>query len=279
MKIRVLTIFPEMFATFRSSSLIGRALERGLFELEVADLRDFAAGRHRVVDDEPYGGGGGMVMKAEPWLCALEGDSGWKILMSPQGRPLNESKVRELATRPALTLLCGRYEGIDERVLELAVDEEISLGDFVLSGGELAAMVLIEAVSRQIPGVVQQQESVEQDSFRQGLLDYPHYTRPRAIAGRTVPEVLLGGSHAAIAAWRRRAALAATLRKRPDLLERAELSDGDLRTLGELSFSLGIELPATLGSRLAELPPPLTKRRRKAQPQSILASIVGDTNN
>ena len=283
MKIRVLTLFPELFAPFFATSLIGRARERGLIELETMDLRDFTSDRHRVVDDMPYGGGGGMVMKAEPWLAAARGAGGpeggerpWRILMSPQGRRLDEEKVRELASRGSLLLMCGRYEGLDERVIETVVDEEISIGDFVLSGGELPAMVVIEALSRQIPGVVQLTESVENDSFRHGLLDYPHYTRPRVVEGLEVPEVLLSGDHAKIVAWRRRQALAATLRKRPDLLESAKLDESGLRELGEIATGLGLELPPALAEKIASLPPP---RRRRSKATSALATIVRETNN
>ena len=228
MWIGALTIFPELFEPFLGASLVGRARERGLLTVEVRNLRDFTEDRHKVVDDEPYGGGGGMVMTAPPWVRAVRGLSGsrrpWRVLLSPQGRRLDDVKVQELASRPELLLLCGRYEGIDERVRQLVVDEEISIGDYVLSGGELAALVLIEAVSRYVPGVVQQASSVERDSFRRGLLDHPHYTRPPAFEGLEVPEVLLSGDHAAIQRWREREALRATLAKRPDLLSGAELS-------------------------------------------------------
>jgi len=228
MWIGALTIFPELFEPFLATSLIGRARERGLIAVEVRNLRDFTEDRHRVVDDEPYGGGGGMVMTAPPWVRAVRelsaGHSPWRVLLSPQGRRLDDAKVQELASRPELLLLCGRYEAIDERVRELVVDEEISIGDYVLSGGELPALVLIEAVSRCVPGVVQQASSVERDSFRRGLLDHPHYTRPPAFEGLEVPEVLLSGDHAAIERWREREALRATLAKRPDLLAGAELS-------------------------------------------------------
>lgn len=240
MRIQVLTIFPELFGPFLTSSLIGRAREKGLLEVAVHNLRDWTPDRHRSVDDEPYGGGGGMVMTAPPWLAALgelapEGPARpWRVLLSPQGRRLDEALVQELAARWDLVLLCGRYEGIDERVIELGVDQEVSLGDFVLSGGELPAMVLIEALSRQVPGVVQRGDSVEQDSFRRGLLDYPHYTRPPVVEGLAVPEVLTSGDHAAIDRWRRRAALEATLRKRPDLLAKAELDADERRWLDEL---------------------------------------------
>lgn len=222
MRVQVLTIFPELFEPFLSTSLVGRAIEKGLLEVRVHDLRDFTEDRHRSVDDEPYGGGGGMVMTAPPWIRAVRTVSGegnpWRVLLSPQGARLDEAKVRELAARGDLVLLCGRYEGIDERVRQTVVDEEISIGDYVLSGGELPAMVLIEALSRQVPGVVKLADSVENDSFRAGLLDHPHYTRPPVVEDLAVPEVLTGGDHAAIRRWREREALKATLAKRPDLL-------------------------------------------------------------
>jgi tRNA (guanine37-N1)-methyltransferase len=222
MRVQVLTIFPELFAPFLATSLVGRAIEKGLLEVRVHDLRDFTEDRHRSVDDEPYGGGGGMVMTAPPWIRAVRaisaGGSPWRVLLSPQGARLDETKVRELAARDDLVLLCGRYEGIDERVRLTVVDEEVSIGDYVLSGGELPAMVLIEALSRQVPGVVKLADSVENDSFRAGLLDHPHYTRPPVVEDLAVPEVLTSGDHAAIRRWREREALRATLAKRPDLL-------------------------------------------------------------
>ncbi|HEX5720467.1 MAG TPA: tRNA (guanosine(37)-N1)-methyltransferase TrmD [Thermoanaerobaculia bacterium] len=224
MRIRVLTIFPELFGPFLATSLVGRAIEKGILEVEVHDLRGFSEDRHRSVDDEPYGGGGGMVMTADPWIRAVRAVAGeWRILLSPQGKRLDDAKVRELAARACsggVLLMCGRYEGIDERVRQTVVDEEVSIGDYVLSGGELPAMVLIEALSRQVPGVVKLAESVEQDSFRAGLLDYPHYTRPPVVEGLAVPEVLTSGDHAAIRRWREREALRATWEKRPDLLDR-----------------------------------------------------------
>jgi tRNA (guanine37-N1)-methyltransferase len=244
LRIQVLTIFPELFEGFRATSLVGRAVERGLLELEVRNLRDWTDDRHRTVDDVPYGGGGGMVMTAPPWIRAVRAlaadGAPWRVLLSPQGRRLDDAKVRELATREDLLLLCGRYEGIDERVRTAVVDEEISIGDYVLSGGELPAMVLIEAVSREVPGVVQLPESVERDSFRSGILDHPHYTRPPEFEGLAVPEVLTSGDHAAIERWRLRAALAATLAKRPDLLDAAELTPSARRELDRLRAAPGV---------------------------------------
>lgn len=243
MHIDVITIFPELFPVFLSTSLLGRAVENDLLAIEVHDLRSFTRDRHRVVDDEPYGGGGGMVMTAEPWLRAVRkvaaGRPTHRILLSPQGRRLDDAKVRELATRSRLTLMCGRYEGVDERVIEQSVDEEISIGDYVLSGGEVPAMVLIEALSRQIPGVVGLSDSVVSDSFRNGLLDYPHYTRPRSVEGLEVPEALLSGDHAAIERWRRRASLAATWQKRPELLLDIELDAEQSRWLEEFRRERG----------------------------------------
>ena len=237
MRISVLTIFPDLFESFLGTSLVGRAIGAGLLSIEVHDLRDFAEGRHRTLDDEPYGGGGGMIMMAPPWIRAVRSVSAstsWRILLSPQGAPLTDRKVRQLARYDDLVLLCGRYEGVDDRVRELVADEEVSIGDYVLSGGELPAMVIIEAVSRQIPGIVGCSESVEQDSFRRGLLDFPHFTRPRVVEGKEVPEVLLSGDHAAIRGWRERQALLATLRKRPDLLDEIDLTDEQERWLTEL---------------------------------------------
>lgn len=262
MHIQVLTIFPELFESFLTTSLIGRARAKGLLDVGVHDLRSFSEDKHRSVDDEPYGGGGGMVMTAQPWLTAVraladqespdsvatdsDDSAPWRILMSPQGNRLDDSKVRRLADKRHLVLLCGRYEGIDERVRQQVVDEEVSIGDYVMSGGELPAMVLVEALSRQIPGVVQLADSVEQDSFRNGLLDYPHYTRPRQIDGLEVPAVLLSGHHGDITAWRHRRALEATLLKRPDLLEGLTFGEAERSELEALCEEHGVPLPQGL---------------------------------
>ncbi len=224
MRIDILTIFPGFFASPLGESLLGRAIDSGLLELHLVDLRDHTGTAHRKVDDEPYGGGPGMVMAAPPVFAAIEALRAEEppphvIYLSPQGSRFSAAKARELAQRPRIVLLCGRYEGIDERTREAGLfDEEISLGDFVLSGGETAALAVVEAISRFVPGVVGDAESVTRDSFENGLLDYPHYTRPREFRGLTVPDVLLSGHHERIEAWRRERALEATRRHRPDLL-------------------------------------------------------------
>ena len=222
MRIDVVTIFPAMLEGPLRESLLGKAIADGLVEVRVHDLRDFTQDRHRTVDDESFGGGPGMVMKPEPWFAAVESlgeERGRVILLSPAGRRLNRDLVHELSAEAHLTLLSGRYEGVDERVVEGLPAEEISIGDYVLSGGELPALVLIEAVTRLIPGVIGREESHERDSFEDGLLDHPHYTRPAEFRGMVVPEVLRSGHHAEIERWRREAALDKTRRNRPDLLE------------------------------------------------------------
>ena len=227
----VLTLFPEMFESFLKTSIIGRAVSSGLLEIRLHNIRDYASGRHKVTDDVPYGGGSGMVMKPEPLVRAVQalepcreaGES--VILLSPQGTPFRHERAQYFATLRRLILVCGRYEGVDERVKELAIDEEVSIGDYVLTGGELAAMVVIDATARLVPGVLGDGYSSVEESFAQGLLEYPQYTRPREFMGRRVPAVLLSGDHKKIAQWRRRKALECTLAKRPDLLERAALSE------------------------------------------------------
>jgi len=223
MRIDVLTIFPGILEGPLRESLLGRAIEDRVLDVRVHDIRDFAADRHRQVDDEAYGGGPGMVMKAEPVFAAVEslGQGARRtILLSPAGRRLDQDLVRELAEEPWLVLICGRYEGVDERVAEGLPAEEVSIGDYVLSGGEVPALVVLEAVTRLVPGVIGREESHRQDSFGEGgLLDHPHYTRPAEFRGMAVPETLLSGDHAAVERWRREAALEKTRRNRPDLLE------------------------------------------------------------
>jgi len=220
-RIDVITIFPGIFTSPLRESLLGKAIQAGLVDVRVHDLRDFTMDRHRQVDDEPFGGGPGMVMLAEPLFRAVEAlrKESRTILLSPAGRRLDQALVRELSGEAHLILVCGRYEGVDERVVEGLPAEEVSIGDYVLSGGEIPALVLIEALTRLVPGVVGRQESLERESFEEGVLDHPHYTRPREFRGMEVPEALLSGDHARIEAWRREAAQRKTRRNRPDLLE------------------------------------------------------------
>jgi len=243
LRIDVITIFPGLFEPFLSESMVGIALRDGYAEVRVHDLRDFTEDRHQVVDDAPYGGGPGMVMKPEPLVRAIEAVAGPKgpgrrgrvVLMSPQGEPLEQSRLAELAglsedraggDAPGLTVVCGRYEGIDQRAIDLAVDEELSLGDYVLSGGEVPAMALIEGVVRLIPGVLGNPESAVSESFEAGLLEGPQYTRPASFRGLEVPEVLRSGDHGAVERWRREQALARTRERRPDLLHDEDTSGG-----------------------------------------------------
>jgi tRNA (guanine37-N1)-methyltransferase len=239
MRIDVVTLFPDLVNCVAGSGVTGRAVERGLLTLRCWNPRDYTGDRHRTVDDRPYGGGPGMVMKVEPLRRAI-GDArravpepATVVYLSPQGRRLDQDAVRHLASMPRLMLISGRYEGIDERVVALEVDEEWSIGDYVLSGGELAAMVVIDACARLLPGALGDEDSAQQDSFMTGLLDCPHYTRPEVIDGLAVPQVLLGGHHAEIERWRRKQALGRTWERRPDLLARLELSEADERLLDE----------------------------------------------
>ena len=224
MRIDVVTIFPGIFESPLRESLLGRAIEAGLLDVRVHDLRDSTSDRHRQVDDESYGGGPGMVLKPEPVFAAVESlGAGVRrtLLLSPAGRRLDQDLARELAVEPWLVLICGRYEGVDERVLEGLPAEELSIGDYVVAGGEVPALVVLEAVTRLVPGVIGRGESHEQDSFGdEGVLDHPHYTRPAEFRGMRVPETLLSGNHQEIERWRREAALEKTRRNRPDLLER-----------------------------------------------------------
>jgi tRNA (guanine37-N1)-methyltransferase len=225
LRIDVLTIFPALFEAFRSTGVLGQARDAGLLAVELHDLRDWTHDAHRSVDDLPYGGGPGMVMKPEPLVEAIEELMGPKgpdrrgrvILLSPQGARLDQEKARELAREERLLLVCGRYEGVDQRAVDLAMDEEISIGDYVVSGGEVPAMVLIDAVARWVPGVLGNPESLREESFQQGRLEGPHYTRPPVYRGLEVPEVLRSGDHGRIARWREEQALERTRRRRPDL--------------------------------------------------------------
>jgi tRNA (guanine37-N1)-methyltransferase len=220
----IITLFPELFPGPLGASVIGRGMAEGLWSLQATQLRDFATDRHRTVDDTPSGGGAGMVLRPDILASAIdavapEGDTRPRILMSPRGRPLTQAKARELAAGPGAVIVCGRFEGVDQRVIEARGLEEVSIGDYVLAGGEVAAMVLLEAVVRLIPGVLGAAESHNEESFENGLLEYPHYTRPQLFEGREIPAVLTSGDHKKIAEWRRARSLELTRARRPDLLE------------------------------------------------------------
>ncbi len=235
----VLSIFPEMFQSPFDASLIGKARDKGIIQIHLHDIRDYAEGKHRMTDDYPYGGGGGMVMKVEPVARALEAvvpdrEGALVVLLTPQGEPLRQELVRELASWSRLVMICGHYEGVDERIRTHLVDREISIGDYILTGGELAAMVLVDAVARLVPGVLGNSTSPQADSFSDGLLEYPQYTRPEDFRGWKVPDILLSGHHKAIEDWRRREALKRTWQRRRDLLESAPLRDEDREMLQSL---------------------------------------------
>jgi tRNA (guanine37-N1)-methyltransferase len=240
MHVSVITIFPEIFTSYMNESIMKRALEKGIVRLDLHNPRDFSEDRHRTVDDYPYGGGPGMVMKPEPLSRAIEhvksdGVDTLTVMLTPQGRVFNQQVAEELSReKRRLLFLCGRYEGIDDRIRRLYADEELSIGDYVLTGGELAALVIIDAAVRLVPGVVGEEESLREESFTWGILDYPHYTRPPEWRGLRVPDVLLSGNHGLIARWRRREALERTLRRRPDLLEKAPLTEEDRRLISEI---------------------------------------------
>lgn len=237
MQMQIVTLFPEMVKMVAEFGVVGRAVERQLLSIGYQDPREFTDDAHRTIDDRPYGGGPGMVMKYEPAAAAIAAArkalpaASPVVCLTPQGAVFDQASAKRYAGLPGIALLAGRYEGIDERLVESQVDEELSLGDFVLSGGEIAAMAVIDAVARLLPGVLGHDMSAEQDSFMDGLLDYPHYTRPEVIAGQRVPDVLLSGDHARIARWRYQQALGRSFVRRPDLVEKLELSDEQQRLL------------------------------------------------
>jgi len=260
MRLDVITLFPELFGPFLDVGVLGRARQRGAVQIFLHDLRDHGEGAYRKVDDAPFGGGGGMVLLPGPLFAALDAvqaeaeEAGRVILLSPQGRRMDQAGCRRLAELERMILVCGRYEGLDERFIAGRVDEEISIGDYVLNGGELPAMVLAEAVSRLQPGVLGDPNAVEHDSFSRGLLDHPHYTRPEVFQGMAVPEVLRGGNHAAIERWRSDAALEMTRKKRPDLLVGSGESDADASSVRSTEAPAGASIAAPTdppGSRLA----------------------------
>jgi tRNA (guanine37-N1)-methyltransferase len=238
MFIDIVTLFPEMFAPL-DYGICGRAIKKGLVEVNYWNPRDYTQNKHRTVDDYPYGGGPGMVMKVQPLLEAIDDAKQARMLpasviyVTPQGKPLDQKLLHRLTSQPALIFVAGRYEGVDERLIELAVDEELSIGDYVLSGGELAIMVIIDGLVRLLPNALGDHTSALQDSFVDGLLDYPHYTRPECVAGKAVPEVLLSGNHADIARWRMKQALGRTWAKRPDLLAKCHLTPAQQALLNE----------------------------------------------
>jgi tRNA (guanine37-N1)-methyltransferase len=239
MRFDIFTLFPEVLEPYLQTSILQRARQRGLVEFNLYNIRDWTTDRHHVTDDEPYGGGGGMVMKPAPIFAAVEGVLGSPpacpvVLLTPQGRLFTHAIAQELAQQARLALLCGRYEGVDERVRQHLVSDEISIGDYVLTGGELPALIVADAVTRFLPGVLGDPEGAWDDSHAMGLLEYPHYTRPPEFRGHAVPEALLSGDHARIARWRREQALLRTKQRRPDLLERADLSEADRKFLASL---------------------------------------------
>lgn len=254
----VVTLFPDMFRAVTDYGVSGRAVKQGLIEVNIWNPRDFTRDKHRTVDDRPYGGGSGMLMKMQPLRDAIRaarvaaGSETPVIYLSPQGRKLDQSGVRELLARSRLILVAGRYEGVDERLIETEIDEEWSLGDYVLSGGELPAMALIDAVSRFVPGTLGHRHSAEKDSFAEGLLDYPHYTRPEVFDERRVPEVLLSGDHERIRRWRLKQSLGRTWLRRPDLLESRAMSKEEERLLAEFIAESGPARTAVNGCFEAE---------------------------
>ena len=242
MQFDVFTLLPEVFPAYLESSIMQRARERGLIDVHVHNIRDYTHDKHHTTDDTPYGGGGGMVMKPEPVFEAVESVLGPEtdcpiIMLTPQGRVFNQSIAQELVQHPRLALLCGRYEGIDERIRTNLITDEISIGDYVLTGGELPALILVDALARLIPDVLGDPDGASDDSHATGLLEYPHYTRPPEFRGLTAPDILLSGDHGKIAKWRREQALLRTYNKRPDMLEKAELTKEDRKFLDKLRSS------------------------------------------
>lgn len=239
MQLSIVSLFPEVVATIAEFGVVGRAKQRELISLTAENPRDHTIDAHRTVDDRPYGGGPGMVMKYEPVAEAIAAaratlpEGSPVVYLSPQGKVFDQATAKRYAALPGIVFLAGRYEGVDERLIESQVDEEVSLGDFVLSGGEIAAMAMIDAIVRLLPGVLGDDESAEQDSFMNGLLDHPHYTRPEVVAGRSVPDVLLSGDHKAIARWREKEALGRTIERRPELIEKLDLTDEQQALLDE----------------------------------------------
>ena len=237
MKINIITIFPDIIDSFKETGFIKRAISRNIISITITNLRDFSTNKHKKIDDRPYGGGPGMILQYEPIKKALlsinskSNDNHKVIYLSPQGKVLNQKKLDSLATQKNITLLCGRYEGVDQRVLDDLVDEEISLGDYVISGGEVPSMVLMEGVCRLLDGAIDDEESIKHDSFQDSLLDYPHFTRPETVNDKKVPEVLLKGNHSAFSKWRRKQALGITWEKRPELLKKVKLSKEDDKLL------------------------------------------------
>ncbi len=243
MQFDVFTLLPEVFQPYLDSSILQRARQNKLIDVRIHNIRDYAHDKHHTTDDTPYGGGGGMVMKPEPMFEAVESilgaDSGSPIiLLTPQGRVFDQSVAQELCQHEKIALICGRYEGVDERIRQHLVTDEISIGDYVLTGGELPALILIDAVSRLLPGVLGDPTGAEDDSHASGLLEYPHYTRPPEFRGESVPDVLLSGDHAKIEKWRREQSLLRTLERRPDILEKAELSKKDLEFLKDHGYNV-----------------------------------------
>lgn len=239
MRFDILTLFPDLFYAFLRESILGRAVKKGLVDIKLTDIRSFARGPHRVTDDRPYGGGSGMVLKPGPVYRALQSIERSKgksliILLTPQGKTFEQSRAWELSRLDQVILICGRYEGVDERIRKGLVDMELSVGDYILSGGELGAMVVIDAVSRLLPNVLGGKNAATEDSFEDGLLEYPHYTRPRVFKGKSVPSVLLSGDHEKIRLWRRTESLKRTLERRPDLLRIANLKEDDKAILAKL---------------------------------------------